>query len=394
MRRYLALVGFCICGPNQICGFTLLKSRSRVLRVKPLYATLSPEDEYRESILDSLIQRQASKPIIQQWSPQRSSLWSRFHGTVLRTSLAPSAASSVVSLIACILLKNEIVPYSMEFLKRVGNLWHMHLTATSFFLTFFLSASKVLYDSVLTASRSLQGRLNDLNLIAASAACRDENGTMTTEAQETVTTLSRYISLFSIFFYSSTVQRYKCLMDDKALQGLATRGMLTDEEVKLLQRVDPPERSHSILNWIISTFTRGCEDACFRMPAKTHIRFLTKSADARARSADIDNRLSTRCPVAYVHLIQLLVDSFLFLTPLAAIADMGWLAPAGTFLMSVFFFGLLDLSKVLYDPLGNGDFGGVADSLQTDVLIQESSGGSQRYLSTGLELPVEQIGLQ
>lgn len=366
-----------------------------MLRVKPLYATRSQEDEYRESILDSLVQRQASKPIIQQWSPQRSSLWSRFHGTVLRTSLAPSAALSVVSLITCILLKNEIVPYSIQFLERVGNLWHMHLTATSFFLTFFLGASKSLYDSVLTASRSMQGRLNDLNLIAASAACRDENGTMTTEAQETVATLSRYISLFSIFFYSSSVQSYKCLLEDDALRGLATRGMLTDDEVELLQRVDPPERYHSILNWIISTFTRGCEsNACFRMPAKAHLRFLTKSADARARSADIDNRLSTRCPVAYVHLIQLLVDSFLFLTPLAAIADMGWLAPAGTFLMSVFFSGLLDLSKVLYDPLGNGDFGGVADSLQTDVLIQESSGGSQRYLSTGLELPVEQIGLQ
>jgi len=352
-----------------------------------------------EELLDAVSLSSPAQPIIKQWLPTRRSIWFRYGGTVLQTALWPSIGLSLLSAALCLFCSKsaDIMPgfgteFSARFVtatERLDKLWMMHFSLLSFFLAFFLNTAKGYFDDTLGACRKIQGRLNDLNLIATSHACRDSQGTMTPEANAIVVAMARYVRVVSILFYSSVSRRYSILLTDAGLMGLQRRGILTDEERQLLEVLPPKTRYTAVFTWIVSTFTRGCEAStlCFRMPSNCHFLFIGKMAEVRGACGTITDLLDARCPLSYVHFIQLLVDVFLLMTPFAAVADMGWFSVGASFLLSMFFSGLLSLSKMLYDPLDNDDFGAEADNIQVDTLIQESSSGSLRFLTTGHQLP-------
>jgi hypothetical protein len=349
-----------------------------------------------EQVLDAVSLFSPARPIIKQWLPTRRSIWHRYGGTVLQTALWPSLFLSLFSAALCLFCSKADMmglgtPFSAKFVtatERLDKMWHMHFSILSFFSAFFLNAAKGYFDATLSATRSIQGRLNDLNLLATSHACRDADGTMTPEAAAIVVQLSRYVRVLSILFYSSVSRRYANLLTTEGLLGLERRELLTQDERELLQDLTPKTRYTAVFTWIVSAFTCGCEKEHFRMPSNCHFLVIGKMAELRGSCGTITDLLDARCPLSYVHFIQLLVDSFLILTPFAAVAEMGWFAIGGSFLISMFFSGLLDLSKMLYDPLDNDDFGSEADNIQTDTLIQESACGSQRFMTTGQQLPV------
>lgn len=393
MMRYFALA-VCLIALQSSC----VLASSSVAVPSTVYVGNSEEDQHREYILDTVVQKKASQPIIRQWRPSRRSIWHRYKGTVLQTALVPSLTSAAVSLVICIIFKETKVlpgmgspfaPRVLISLERLVRLWKMHLTTVSFFLAFFLNTAKGMYSNVLSASRSIQGRLADMNLICAENACRDADGKIAPEALEICETISRYTSVISILFYAGVCRRYKCLLDDKGLQGLVKRGLLTEEEGMLLHELAPTTRHHAVMTWIMSTFTRGCEgkNPCFRLASSCHKVFLSKVSDLRGSLGTISDLLDARCQLSYVHFIQFLVDTFLVMTPFAAVADMGWYSIYASFLLSMFFSGLLDLSKMLFDPLDNDEFGAESDNIQTDVLLQETNGGSQRYMTAARQLP-------
>lgn len=357
-----------------------------------------------DEVLDALVKTESAQPIILQWSPQRSSIWSRWKGTVWQTTARPTLALSALSLLICLIArKNNVLPglgipvlgtTSRFFasMQRLERLWQMHLTVLSFFLAFYLNTAKALFDSVLVATRQVQGRLNDMNLIAASHAKRcTMTGEMTAASQELCSTLGRYTRLFSVLHYSSLCHRYACVLTPAGLKGMQKRGLLTQEEAALLKNVPPTARNHAVLTWIMATFTAGCEEedeSTIRQPANAHFAFLLRMTDLRSSCATITDLVDARCPLAYVHLVQLLVDTFLLLTPFAALgADMGWFSVGATFLLSAFFTGLMDLAKMLYDPLDNEVFGDI-DNIQVDTLIQETNNGSLRFAMSGAQLPM------
>jgi predicted membrane chloride channel (bestrophin family) len=166
------------------------------------------------------------------------------------------------------------------------------------------------------------------------------------------------------------------------------RGLVTQEESNTLTTIPPKARYNAVFSWIMTTITRGCEepDPSVRMPANAHFAFLLRMTDLRNSCATITDLVDARCPLAYVHLVQLLVDSFLLITPFAALGNMGWFSVAATFLLSLFFSGLMDLAKMLYDPLDNEVFGDI-DNIQIDTVIQEINNGSLRFAATGSLLP-------
>lgn len=215
--------------------------------------------------------------------------------------------------------------------------------------------------------------------------------------------MGRYTRLFAVLFYSSQCRRYTPLMTNGGLAGMQQRGLCTAKESEILSAIDPKARYNAVLIWIMATFTRGCEappkqgtttgdddtdaDATLiRMPANSHFAFLLRMAELRGHCATISDLVDARCPLAYVHLVQLLVDSFLILTPFASFGEMGWFSIGATFLLSLFFSGLMDLAKMLYDPLDNELFGDI-DNIQVDTLIQETNNGSLRFEAAGAILP-------
>jgi len=56
---------------------------------------------------------------------------------------------------------------------------------------------------VYALTRRVQGRINDICLLAAISAARDANGMYTPEAEALLKTSSRYVRVFSLLLYAS-----------------------------------------------------------------------------------------------------------------------------------------------------------------------------------------------
>ena len=109
--------------------------------------------------------------------------------------------------------------------------------------------------------------------------------------------------------------------------------------------------------------------------------------DLRGTFAGIGDQLDGRIPLAYAHFVQVLVDSFLLIAPFALYSELGmWSIPA-VGLLTLFYAGLLDLAKILLDPLDNDEFYDAPVNVDIGVLIRESNAGSTRWKYSAEMLP-------
>ena len=91
-------------------------------------------------------------------------------------------------------------------------------------------------------------------------------------------------------------------------------------------------------------------------------------------------------PLAYVQLVQVLVDSLVVLAPLALYSELGSLSIPLTGLLTLFYKGLLELSKSFLDPFGNEGYPG--QNIRVDVLVSELNfGAGGRWVKAGRRLP-------
>ena len=94
-------------------------------------------------------------------------------------------------------------------------------------------------------------------------------------------------------------------------------------------------------------------------------------------------------PLAYVQLVQVLIDSLVLLAPFSLYPELGSLAIPATGLLTLFFKGLLELSKSFLDPFGNEGYPG--QNIRVDVLVSELNfGASSRWAKAGAALPDEE----
>ena len=105
------------------------------------------------------------------------------------------------------------------------------------------------------------------------------------------------------------------------------------------------------------------------------------------RSASFCGQLAGRIPLAYAHFVQILVDSFLVLAPFALYVELGiWSIPA-VGLLTLFYSGLLDLAKILLDPLENDGYYNSKINMDIGVLIRESNASSSQFTYAAEKLP-------
>jgi hypothetical protein len=86
---------------------------------------------------------------------------------------------------------------------------------------------------------------------------------------------------------------------------------------------------------------------------------------------------------AYAHIVQVAADVLLlWIYPIAAFVSgvNPILSILGTGLMTLFYKGLLNLSKQLLDPYDNERYGRGEDPLCVDTLVAETNSGSLRYI--------------
>jgi predicted membrane chloride channel (bestrophin family) len=113
---------------------------------------------------------------------------------------------------------------------------------------------------------------------------------------------------------------------------------------------------------------------------------LDKLTALRSACGQLNHKLSARMPLAYAHVVRMLVDVYLFLATIASYKQLGIFAAFQTALLSVFYVGLLDLAFCLLDPLDDEADLRENESmvyLDVSVLLRESITASQRWIAAG-----------
>lgn len=332
--------------------------------------------------------------VIRPYNPRRSWLWRKFHGTVLQYGLRYMIGYMIFAAVVCAVVPHLNNPDTDddpldESLRAFNQVWKYMLTLTTFILTFFLNQSYNLWRQVYNLSRSVQGRTNDFGLLLATHAARDENGEYTPEARKLVEDVAMAVRVFHAFVYANKTRIYKCLHTDKGIARMVERNVMTQEMADALQMLDisPANRVYALIEWIVIQFRVGLDEGTLKGGYGFEEKYLEKALLLRSQYGTFGDVLDARIPLAYGHFVQIMVDVLLFCAPFACYTDMGYFSIAAVGILTLFFNGLLDLSKVMLDPLDMEDYcDGVID-INVGVFIRESNSGSVKFYKGAEYLP-------
>jgi len=317
----------------------------------------------------------------------------------------------------CVVFLHTLSPgFINRTLSGFDILWGQLLSVTTFTLTFFLNQSYSLWRKCYELSRRLQGRLNDLGMTMAAHAARtiklstvEDGGSgatgtggssgggeppgdvvsrFTPEAKRILEVMARYVRIFNLMTYASFTRSHRPVLTPRGMRRMVERGLLTVREREVLVNSDLPatQRHNAVLMWIIRIFQEAREAGHIEGGAGFEQQFMEKVHVIRAQYGAIGDELSGRMPLAYAHIVQVLVDVVLWMYPFMAVSkEMSpFLGVLGTGLLTMFYQGLFDLAKQFLDPYDNENYGKGEDPLCIDTLIAESNSGSVRWFN-GLE---------
>ena len=116
---------------------------------------------------------------------------------------------------------------------------------------------------------------------------------------------------------------------------------------------------------------------------------LDKICALRGAMMSIPDELDKRVPMTFVHFAHLLVDTLVVGAPVALYPRMGYFAFLATGLITLFFRGLLELSKSFLDPFGSRRASSKSFDMdiQVDVLLSEINAGANVWLAGAQGLP-------
>lgn len=349
-----------------------------------------------DDLIDESVKTSARTPIIMQINPTPYWIWRRWKGTVFSESWPTCIRNMLFATLVAIFY--TVNPGMRDKLVGFGVLWGQLLSVTTFTLTFFLNVSYGLWRKCYELSRRLQGRLNDLSLTLAAHADRtypsnpDERSTFTPQAKQILELIARYIRLFNLLTYASFTRSHRPILTPKGMRRLVERGILTQSELTTLieAEVPPTQRHNAVLLWIIRVFIEARQAGHFAGGAGFEQQFMEKCHVIRAQYGAIGDELQGRMPLAYAHIVQVLVDVILCMYPFMAFTSQkmsAWLGILGTGLLTIFYQGLFDLAKRFLDPYDNENYGNGDDPLCIDTLIAESNAGSVRWFNGLHEIP-------
>lgn len=288
-------------------------------------------------------------------------------------------------------LSGMVGPGVKENLQGFQTLWGQLLSVTTFTLTFFVNQSYALWRKCYSLSRRLQGRLNDLGMTLAAHAERktpaspSEPSSYTAGSKQLLDLISRYIRLFNLLTYASFTRSHRPILTPRGMRRLVERGLLTPGERQALVEAEVPatQRHNAVIIWVIRCFMEGRQAGHFAGGAGFEQQFLEKIHVIRAQYGGIGDELQGRMPLAYAHIVQVLVDVILWMYPVMAYANgmSPLLGILGTGLLTMSYQGLFDLAKQFLDPYDNENYGKGDDPLCVDTLIAESNAGSVRWLN-------------
>jgi len=369
------------------------------------------DDELRE-LVETACSTTVEKQIILQYYPGRFWLWKQWTGTVVRSSLIfdgkyMALFAALVSIIFCLNGKASARASLAEGYAGLLRAWRLLATITTFVLSFFLNQSYQLWRMAYSICRRVQGRLNDIGLLCATYARRDNStGAYAPEAEEMLQTVSRWIRLFHYMFYASINVRFAPLKTPNGLSQLVRAGALTNEELEILLQASEPK--DAVILWMSQLFDTAFADgrlssssarARGAYPIAVQVALQKQIIELRLTYASLKDELTGRMPLAYVQLVQIITDAILFCTPMALTLNLGSFGALfvicgvvlGTTVVTLFYSSIVNLAKLFLDPLNNemesrgGDMG--IGGINVATLLQETNIGSEKWRRSATNLP-------
>lgn len=367
-----------------------------------------------DELLDRALKMGNGPRFIAKFHPQAGWLWRRWHGTVLQKCAAPAGFMMIVSIMLVLAMEPVRLEGDHKWtifevpnpddtmvarLRGFTTMWGYLLTMATFVNSFFLSQAYGFWLATKGNVRKVQGRLNDLGMLLATHAERDAGtGRFSTGSRELLQDVARWVRLFHMLFWAGHVRpargdegaSFSVLRTERGLAALLARDALTKHEHTLLvhnPRLPETQRHNAVLEWIVTRFVDAHRSGMLLGGPGLETRFLEEACKLRATCASIADDAVARMPLAYVHLVQLLVDTLVFFAPFALYPKLGVLTVLLSPILVIFYRGFLQLSKSLLDPFGNED--STDENFSIGTLICETNAGSLRWSGAIEELPFQ-----
>ena len=294
--------------------------------------------EELDSVLDQLTGTQGGC-IIHRYRPERSWLWKQFYSTVLYHSWKNALLHMAITALFCswmrhvtsssedwnilktfqqgVIMSHRLV----QHLAVLDKIWKNMMSLTTFLLTFFVGQAYGLWRQIYDAGRGIQGRMNDINLLLATYAARDGRGMYTTPARAFLEDVAAKLRLFHLFLWASNARRFRVVLTDRGLDRMVERGILPHIDRTTLDRLDLARTQYHVyfLESVVIAIGAAMNQPNI-LPIHSHALehlLLEKICVLRGTYGTVSDLVDGRMPLAYAHFVQILVDSFLFVAPLA-----------------------------------------------------------------------------
>jgi hypothetical protein len=398
-------------------------------------------------LTDWAVTHEANRPVICEYEPDTLWLWTKWRGTVLSMVYVPvlwnvlvgigidigvhAASDNYWSLLA----KPPVDDPIIEQLQGLNSLWGYQVTLCTFVLTFFTAEAYKHWRAVYFTTRAIQGRINDICMLVTIGAknnniiSNDNNNNNSNDPQageeeeeDLVTRITRLIRLSHTFFWAATPtcsngvgdggvrdgddaddlpREFRrdnaigpLLLSKDGLFGLVQVGELTRQEADALLEsgISPSQYAYILMEWVGLLVMDGLESGrlgnnnknCNNSGLEENI--LRQLSALRGEYFNIGDYAAGRMPLAYVQLVQVLVDSLVLLAPFSLYPEIGSLSIPLSASLTMFFKGLLELSKSFLDPFGNEGYPG--QNIRVDVLVSELNfGAASRWVKAANAFP-------
>lgn len=361
---------------------------------------------FLEEVLDHLIGTDGGM-IIHRFLPYGQWLWRQWYATVFYHTVKSALRNMLAALVVNVVLRRITFgdwnvwafpiasearhPSFMQKLLAIEKIWKNLMSLTTFLLTFFVGQAYSFWQSVYEIGRSLQGRINDMNLLLATHTSRHKtNGTHTREAQVFLNDVASFLRLYHILLWATNARRFRIILTDAGLTRMVERGVMTMEEKNIVEEqagLSKTERHYVLLEWMIYKCLQARTKGIIQGGPGLEQVFLDKACQLRSLSSQVANKVNGRMPLAYAHFVQILVDSFLFVAPVAQYAELGIFSVLSMGIFTLFYLGLMDLAKVFLDPLDNEDYHDGCVTMDLTVFIRETNAASRRWMTAAQKFP-------
>ncbi|CAB9515685.1 expressed unknown protein [Seminavis robusta] len=385
-----------------------------------------------ETLVSWAVSDKANRPVMREYEPDALWLWSQWRGTVLSLAFVPVVLNMLVGIGVDRFVHSvsesswpllAIPPSEDPVIQQLAGLnavWDYQVTLTTFILTFFTAEAYKHWRSVYFTTRAIQGRINDICMLVTMGVNKEYANSEA--SQELVARVTRLIRKSHSFFWAATptvsdgladgkdkhhapqnVEEHEfgpMLLTPEGLRGLANVGELTHEEADALLEsgLPPTQYTYVLMEWVGLYIMEGLDlellghGSSGKPNNGLEENILRQLTMLRGEYFNLGDLYSGRMPLAYVHLVQVLVDSLLVLAPFSLYSGMGSLSIPLTGLLTLFYKGLLELSKSFLDPFGVEGYPG--QNIRVDVLVSELNfGAASRWVVAAKSCPPSNISV-